>query len=181
MSPVTHMNESCHTYEWVMSHIWMSPVTHMNESCHTYEWVTSRAIPSHCTLHSRVPPQNKRHSHSTYDWVMSRLNESCHMWMSHDVSRSCQMSMRHVTYEWVTPRVNEVWNTHGLVVAANTIESSMSATKQTPKYTIHSCVPSQNNRHRHGTYERVMSHMNESCRLRMSHVTYDWVTVASAI
>jgi len=26
------MNESCHTYEWVMSHIWMSHVTHMNES-----------------------------------------------------------------------------------------------------------------------------------------------------
>jgi len=41
MSHVTHMNESCHTYEWVMSHIWMSHVTHMNESCHTYEWVMS--------------------------------------------------------------------------------------------------------------------------------------------
>jgi len=25
MSHVTHINESCHTYEWVMSHIWMSP------------------------------------------------------------------------------------------------------------------------------------------------------------
>ena len=32
-------NESCHTYEWVMSHVWMSHVTHMNESCHTYEWM----------------------------------------------------------------------------------------------------------------------------------------------
>jgi len=41
MSHVTHGNESCHTYEWVMSHIWMSHVTHMNESCHTYEWVES--------------------------------------------------------------------------------------------------------------------------------------------
>jgi len=39
MSHVTHMNESCHTYEWVMSHIRMSHVTHMNESCHAYEWV----------------------------------------------------------------------------------------------------------------------------------------------
>jgi len=36
-----HVNVSCHTYEWVMSHIWMSHVTHMNESCHTYEWVMS--------------------------------------------------------------------------------------------------------------------------------------------
>jgi len=31
------MKWSCHTYGWVMSHIWMSHVTHMNESCHTYE------------------------------------------------------------------------------------------------------------------------------------------------
>ena len=40
-SHVTRMNESCHTYEWVMSHVWRSHVTRMNESCHTYEWVTS--------------------------------------------------------------------------------------------------------------------------------------------
>jgi len=39
MSHGTHMNESWHTYEWVMAHIWMSHGTHMNESCHTYEWV----------------------------------------------------------------------------------------------------------------------------------------------
>ena len=35
MSHVTHMNESCHTYEWVMSHIWMSHVAHITKSCHT--------------------------------------------------------------------------------------------------------------------------------------------------
>jgi len=34
-------DSSCHTYEWVMSHIWVSHVTHMSESCHTYEWFTS--------------------------------------------------------------------------------------------------------------------------------------------
>ena len=37
------MNESCHTYEWVMSHIWTSHVTHMNESYYiclvAWEWV----------------------------------------------------------------------------------------------------------------------------------------------
>ena len=32
---------SCHTCEWVMSHIWMSHGTHNNESRHTYEWVTA--------------------------------------------------------------------------------------------------------------------------------------------
>jgi len=35
MSHVTHLNESCHTEEWVMSHIWMRNVTHMKEACRT--------------------------------------------------------------------------------------------------------------------------------------------------
>jgi len=47
MSHATHMNESCHTYEWVMSHIWMSHVTPMNKSCHTHEWVMSHTWMSH--------------------------------------------------------------------------------------------------------------------------------------
>jgi len=34
-----NMDESCHTYEWVMSHIWMSHVTHMKKSCRTPEFV----------------------------------------------------------------------------------------------------------------------------------------------
>jgi len=58
------MHESCHTYEWVMSH--------MNESCHI--WM----------------------SHVTYEWVISHMNESCHIWRSH------------VTYEWVMSYIGEV-------------------------------------------------------------------------
>jgi len=53
MAFVAIANESCHTYECVMSHetnkqrharkqvishMWMSHVTHVNEACHTYEW-----------------------------------------------------------------------------------------------------------------------------------------------
>ena len=34
-------------------------------------------------------------SHVTYEWVMSRVSESCHVWVSH------------VTYEWVVSRMNE--------------------------------------------------------------------------
>ena len=44
-SHITHVNESCHTNKWDMSHIWMSHathwmshVTHMDESSHTHEW-----------------------------------------------------------------------------------------------------------------------------------------------
>ena len=31
----------CHTYEWVMLQIWTGRVTHMNQTCHTYERDTS--------------------------------------------------------------------------------------------------------------------------------------------
>jgi len=34
---VTHMNESCPTYDRVMSHVWISHGTRMDQSCHTYE------------------------------------------------------------------------------------------------------------------------------------------------
>ena len=103
MSHGTHMNESCHTYEWVMLHIWISHVTHMNESCRTYEWVMAHIWMSYVR---------------TYEWVMSHIwvshvthmNESCHtyewvlshIWMSHvtRMNESCH------TYEWV---ISHVW------------------------------------------------------------------------
>jgi len=65
-----HLDESCHTQNWVTSRVWMSwlcfhhivaavaalwhgiwksHVTHTNESCHTYEWVTSHVELSHVT------------------------------------------------------------------------------------------------------------------------------------
>jgi len=67
---VIHMNESCHTYDWVMPHVWMSHITHMNESCNAYEGVMSRIWMSHVT-HINV-------SCLSYEWVMPHMNESCH-------------------------------------------------------------------------------------------------------
>ena len=64
MRHVTRMNESCQTYEWVMSHVWMSHVTRMNESCHTYEWVITRMNES-CQTYARVMSHVK--------WVMSHV------------------------------------------------------------------------------------------------------------
>jgi len=76
MSHVTHMNESCHTYEWVISHTWMSHVTHMNKSCHTYKWVMSHIWISHVT--------HMNQSRHTYEWVIShiRMSNVAHL-MSH--------------------------------------------------------------------------------------------------
>ena len=65
MSHVSHVNESCHTYDWVMSHIWMGHVTHMNESCHTYEWVMAHIWMSHVS--------HMNESCHTYEWVMSHI------------------------------------------------------------------------------------------------------------
>jgi len=68
MSHGTHMNESRHTYEWVMAHIWMSHGTHMNESWHTYEWVMAH-ISSHGT-------------HVEKSWHIHK-GVMAHIWMSH--------------------------------------------------------------------------------------------------
>jgi len=91
VSHVTHMSESCHTYEWVMSHIWVSHVTHMSESCHTYEWVMSLHCYTIPLTASTVTHLLANESCHTYEWVMSHVthlfaNESCHTYeriMSH--------------------------------------------------------------------------------------------------
>jgi len=119
------MNQSCHTYEWVMSHIWMSHVTHMNESCHTYESVMSHIWMSHvlCRMYryTRVTSRHvtSRHgthiyeSFHTYEWGTShawtshvtRMNESCHTFkwvMTHlCISHITHMNEPYHTYEWV--------------------------------------------------------------------------------
>ena len=76
MGHVTHMNESCHTYEWVMSHIWMSHVTiwmrhvtQISEPRHTYEWIMS---------HNRVISITECVMSYIHMGHVTRKNESCH-------------------------------------------------------------------------------------------------------
>jgi len=103
MSHVTRMNESCHTFEWVMSiyecvmsHVWMSHVTRMNESRHTYEWVTSHIRMSH-VAHIRI-------SHVTHISMshVTHMNDSRHT--NERVMSYMRMRHRtsHVIYESVT-------------------------------------------------------------------------------
>ena len=62
MNHVARTNESCRTYEWIMSHVRMNHVARTNE-CHAYEWVVCH----------------------TYEWVMPHTHERVmsHTWMSH--------------------------------------------------------------------------------------------------
>ena len=91
MNHDTRMNESWHTYEWVMAHIWMSHVTHMKESCRTCEWVVAHVRMSHGT--------HTKESCHTHGWVPS------HMWIRHvsHMNVSCH------TCEWV---VSHIWMSH---------------------------------------------------------------------
>jgi len=50
---VTRISKSCHAYKRVSSHTWMSHVTRMNAACHAYKWVTSHiwTKKNHITQH----------------------------------------------------------------------------------------------------------------------------------
>jgi len=132
MPSVTHINESCHPYEWVMTRIWlshvmshmrMSHVAHKNESRHIYKWVmwhirmshvTHKYEPCHTHLRTRGPWYTHK-SVMTHIWMrhVTHMTESCHtyewvtshIWMSH-VTR---MNESRHTYEWV---MSHVWMSH---------------------------------------------------------------------
>ena len=76
------MSDSCHIYEWIMSHTWMNHVTRINESCHTYERVMSQTWMRQVT---HINESCHTHDWFTYLWAqswmsesVSVINESCH-------------------------------------------------------------------------------------------------------
>ena len=72
----THLNESRHTYEWVMAHTWMSHVTHMNEwhhtfmnkSRHTYECLISHIHKPHVTHTHKQQQASHAPMYNFYDF-----------------------------------------------------------------------------------------------------------------
>jgi len=136
MIHTTHMKNSCHTYEWVMSHARMGHVTHMRESCHTRVCVMSHRTHTHTspspTLHkdwcewvvSNIWMSHATHANKSCDTCKSRMS---HVWMSHATHTNewCHTNewvtshtwMRYVThtndsyltYEWV---LSHVWMSH---------------------------------------------------------------------
>jgi len=68
-------------YDWVMSHMWMGHVEYesVNESCHTYEWVVSHVCHESCTpdgFASCDTPVDRSQVTHTWIWV------TWHTWMS---------------------------------------------------------------------------------------------------
>jgi len=119
------MNASCHTYECVMSHVWISRVMHISDMPHvglshvTHEWVKLHVWISRvthmnepCHIYGRVPCTND--SHHTYGRVMSPIRMiHPQIWMSHvtSLNEACdthwrvkpRLEVSHVTH------VNESW------------------------------------------------------------------------
>ena len=161
MSHVTHINESCHTCEWFMSHIWVSHVTHMYICMIAQDAWEGLRVMSHIWVrnvtHMMSHVTHMSESCQIYEWVMS------HIWVSHvtHLSESCH------TYEWVMAHIWVSYVTH------------MSESWQTYEWVMSHIWMSHvthMNESCH-TYEWVMSHiwmshvthMNESCH------TYEWV------
>ena len=147
------------SYGYVVSHMshvsykmsrftYVRGMSHANESCH--------AQMSHVTYERGM----------SRECAMSHINESCHIWMSHFTWRS---HVTYVTHSYVTWRIH-MWHdaficdmTHSYVTWL--IHMWHDSFTQ-PWHMMH-----------HFTYARgsVMSHTNESCHTRMSHVTHEWV------
>ena len=94
----THIDESCHEYDWGMSYVWESHLTRRNESCHTcawvmsHTWVTAHKIESGKKSHvAHVNESWARvtckwvtaHTRTSHDTHMTQLSMMSNIWMSH--------------------------------------------------------------------------------------------------
>ena len=170
---MSHTNEPCLVWEWVMSHMnescqkWMSHVTHewamsrMNESEHawvrhvTHEWALSISTATHCNkLQSTATYCNTMQR--TYEWDMSHTNEPCPSALQHTATH-CNTLQHTVTYcntlQLQHAHMNETCHTRMSLVSL---------------YVCMSII-----RMSYVTYAWVMSRMNESCHVWISHVTYE--------
>jgi len=95
ISDMTHSYATCLSHLWHDSFIWdmthscVMWLIHMWHGCsshgvHVYEWVMSHVNERQGTWLRLLP------RYISDAWVMSRMNESCHIWMG----------TRHIMYEW---------------------------------------------------------------------------------
>jgi len=156
---VTHINESCQTRQWVMSHTLMNHVTHMNESCHTNQWVMSYhgRSKSGITLRHTVTHCNTLQNTATY----------------------CN-TLQHTATHWKMPYKRDVLQCVAVWRSGIVWKSPVaSGTSSCHKYR---CIVAHINESCH-TYQWVMSHistshvthMNESCHTYQRVMSHGWL------
>jgi len=110
------IDESCHTHDGVMSHVWMSHVPRMNvpilqmsdKSYHTHEWIMSPTQICHDTHIYEACHTCKWVVSHTWMSHITHMNESCHThdWvMSHIWSVTSHMNMYH-SHEYAIPHTH---------------------------------------------------------------------------
>jgi len=150
------MNESCHIWmrhvssEGGMSHtnrVWVRP-THLV----SYERVMSRMNES-CPTHGSCPTH---HESCPTHQESCPIDESC---PTHHTScpthESCDIRTSHVSHEWV---MSHIW----VVPQMGHVPHIMSHVQHIKSHVPHMSLV---------TYERVTSHMKESCLIQISQVT----------
>jgi len=164
MSRVTNVNESCHTHECVMSHIWiLSMLLSGLADGFTWIYVYTYTYIHIYTLYTCIyggggwvlweRKINRAHTHGLgrfrlyYNW------------------RFCS-TLRHTAIHWNTPqRSAPHCNTSIHTFLADFIFLSSVRFSLFCAF-ISAC---------HVTHKWAVSHMNESCHTWMSHVTHEWV------
>jgi len=115
---MSHTDESCLVYEWVVSHV-KREICQRTNACMS-EWKMNM-----CRTKMQTRKRLMSHTNESgliCEWVVSHVNESCHIWMSHVIcewvmshmNESCHMWMSHVTCEWVMSHVKDchIWVSH---------------------------------------------------------------------
>jgi len=139
MSHVAHMNESCRTYKWAVSHIWRimsraprtksfkitrstwyvwvmshAHVTDISDgSCHTYTWVTPHSHITRVMSHVHTSHVTRIHeSCPTYTWIMPHIRMS-HVTHTHESCHTWTYESCH-TYTWLMSylHMSHVTHTH---------------------------------------------------------------------
>jgi len=197
MSHVTQISESCHTYEWVMSHKSVSHVVHISRqsTSNVTHWPID-SLASHvyycatCLIHIKAehkyndtqaflkPVSHVTHmneSYPTYESVTS------HIWMSvvAHMNESCH-TVAHLPRSYVTHSRFHMWHTGGPAVQRHSvfeINESCHTYEWVMSHIRMSHVTQHYTRHIHmwHTFEWVVSHMNESCHTA-AHMTHWHVT-----
>jgi len=117
---VARMNESCRTYEWVMSQVRTSNVTHewvsshMHESCHTGASEWSDVVPlifyMDESYHTRISHVTYAEACRTYEWVVSHVGISRVAQVPRSGATLCywySIYTRHITHERVMSHILE--------------------------------------------------------------------------
>jgi len=182
MRHVTRMNESYHSYEWVMSHIWMSHHTNVIVLCCTYEW----AMAYICTgaLYVLSPHDNIRPgTHLNKSYIQMIYVTLIRMRLQH--TTTLVLVLRHATRLYA----NESYHIREYVTSHKFVSLGTQLRMEALACLNESCHKYLYVRH---TYEWVMSHtwmnpdthMSESCHTCecvTSHVWMSWMSHVTSI